>query len=427
LHKLLILVTAIILSLSSLVLGQGGALDVTQALVTKIAPDLAIVTELSVGAPYMGQQFCILYRLRAQRPPAAVDIDPQQYSGFWSEVVAISQDSAAVARPVKGQNAVDYMLRQVIAYPLLEGRQQLPPLSIKVKRAGTRSGATDAWDVVGASSPIVLEVVPLPPGPAATSDLPFVGGIQGALKGAGGGTHELQLEIQGTANLAFFKPLLWLKAPPGVQLRAFLEGTDPLAQTLEIEGRRQLSLLQRQRWRITYSGNGGALRFDGFYLPVFDPFSKTWQSQFISGLTLGEGETGPDPTGGNIDARAATRTVGFFQSRLILWLGGGAAGLVLVAAWFVWRRGRMREDKPGYAGSIPLLEKKLRTSPRAFIDGAHKVLYRYALDQQRAYTLGGGETELDQCWLAIQKFRFSQEPVPMEACEAILQAIRKIL
>jgi hypothetical protein len=400
----------------------------SQGAVSQIAPDFAIITEVSLDTPYVGQQFCIIYKLRAQHPPAAVDIDPQQYSGFWTELIPIAADSASAARVLKAQGVVEYLLRQVIAYPLQEGEQKLPPLSLKVKRVGNTAVRREDWDVIGASVPGAIEVLPLPPRPQSGPGVSLVGGIEGALRWAGSGRQALILEIQGTANLALFKPLDWLRPPVGVRFQEQLAGSDNLTQTTDIEGKRQLSLLQRQRWLISLSGTESGQRIDGFFLPVFDPLEKTWKDQRIEGLSLPgfEESGGVWPGSGQSNAAKTGRVNGNFLSARAI-LAGALTVLAAVSAVIYLLRRRRSRSNPGAAASIEILEKKLKTSPRAFLDGAHKVLLRYAAEMQRSYNLGAQDTPLDRCWITVQKYRFNLEPVAVEVCEDIFQSIKDIL
>ena len=408
--------------------GQGAPVIPSRGSVSQIAPDLAIVTEVSLDAPYVGQQFCIIYKLRAQRPPAAVDIDPQQYSGFWTELIPISADSASAARVLKGQGVVEYLLRQVIAYPLQEGEQRLPALSLKVKRALSTTAQRDDWDIVGASVPVVIEVLPLPPRPQSGPGAPLVGGVEGALRWAGAGRQALIFEIQGTANLALFRPLDWLRPPAGVRFQEQLAGSDELTQTLDVEGKRQLSLLQRQRWLISVSGGESGQRIDGFFLPIFEPLEKVWKDQRVEGLSLpGLEQSGVGwPSTGKTSAAKTGGLTSIFRSTVALWAMSVTGMVAVLALVFLLRRRKSRSN-PGAEGSIAILEKKLRTSPRAFLDGAHKVLLRCAAEMQRSYNLGALDTPLDRCWITVQKYRFNLEPVQAEVCEDIFQSIKEIL
>ncbi len=408
--------------------GQGTPSNPSRSFVSQISPDLAIVTEVSLDTPYVGQQFSIIYKLRAQRPPAAVDIDPQQYSGFWTELVPISQDTASSPRVLKGQAAVDYLLRQVIAYPLLEGKQKLPPLSLKVKRAGNISDRRDDWDLLGASTPVDIVVASLPPTSQAGAGTALVGSVTGAMNWAGGGRQALMLEIQGTANLALFKPLDWLPPPAGVQVHEQLVSADKQTQTMDIEGKRQLSLVQRQRWLLSVTGGESGQRFEGFFLPVFEPREKVWKSIRIEGLSLPGSE--PSAPGSNVAGkRVAARTgalARLFQSQALV-VAFGVTGLAAVLVWIFWMSRNHARGNFGGEASIAVLEKKLRTSPRAFLDGAHKVLARCAVEMQRAHNLGAEDALLDRCWTAVQKHRFTVEPLTLDACEEMFKSIKQLL
>ncbi len=408
--------------------GQGMPADVSHSFVSRISPDLSVVTEVSLTNPYVGQQFSIVYKLRAQRPPAAVDIDPQQYSGFWTEMVPISQDSTSSPRVLKGQAAVDFLLRQVIAYPLLEGRQELPPLSLKIKRASSTPDRRDDWDLLGASAPVDIEVMPLPPAPQTLRGTALVGKVSGEMSWQEEGHQTLLLEMQGTANLALFNLRDWIRPTAGAQIREQLLSADRQTQTVDIEGKRQLSLLQRQRWLIRIAVSEQAQPLTGFSLPVFEPREKLWRNARIEGPSVLAVE--PQIPGSNSAGKRAPEPVGKL-SRMplsqVLIVVIGATCLVTMPVWILWRRRKGVRSQSGGEATIAALEKKLRTSPRAFLDGAHKVLARCAVDLQRQHNLGAEETLLDRCWIAVQKRRFTVEPLTRDACEEVLQSIKKLL
>jgi hypothetical protein len=46
-----------------------------------LSPHVAVVTEISHGAAFVGQQLSVIYKLRCSIPPLAVD-DPQDFTGF---------------------------------------------------------------------------------------------------------------------------------------------------------------------------------------------------------------------------------------------------------------------------------------------------------------------------------------------------------
>ncbi|MGA2263703.1 MAG: hypothetical protein ABSH28_19980 [Acidobacteriota bacterium] len=407
---------------------QGIPPDQSRTFVSQIAPDLAIVTELSIGEPYVGQQFSIVYRLRAQQAPAAVDIDPQQYPGFWTEAIPISQQAASTPRPIQKGGPVDYLLRQVIAFPLMEGMLTLPPLSLRVKRYGSVSPAGSDWDVVGLSTPDPVHVISPPVAPLPGADLPFVGRIEGKMSLAGEGQPDFVLEVEGTANLSLFQPLDWLQPPPGLRFHARLAAAENVAQIVDREGKRQILLVQRQRWLIGFSGGESGQRIDDFFLPVFEPHEKAWKGLSITGLKLPDlsstsQNSAASPHRGATETGICSRLFGSSGALVVLALAALAAILPLVL-WL--RAGRFRKDR-GTDECLTALEKKLRTSPRAFLDKAHRVLAQYAETIQRSHNLGVEDTMLDRCWISVQRFRFDITPLSSEVCREILNSIRQII
>jgi hypothetical protein len=401
------------------------AIDTPQIFVSQIAPDFSILTEVSIAEPYVGQQFSIIYRLRAQRSPAAVDVDPQQFPGFWTEAIPISQESTSTARPLKG--AVDYLLRQVVAFPLMTGTLQLPPLSLKIKRSGLVTAKRDDWDVIGSSAPVPIYSLQLPgerpPGP----DLPFVGGAQGTMSWTGEGRPSILLEVQGTANLALFQPLDWLHPPDGIKFQARLAAADHVASTIDREGRRQLSLIQRQRWIISVTGGKQGQQIGDLVLPLFEPSEKAWRDLRITGIEV-PASAAPTQAG---EKPNAPGTAAGPSARLLPWPGVPAAVtlLVLGAALMlaIWLRKRHAPKSKRAEESLAALEKKLRTSPRAFLDGAHKLLAQLAEETGRRDDLGARETLLDHCWISVQRYRFNTEPLPPEIRDETMNSIRQLL
>jgi hypothetical protein len=402
--------------------------DPARTFVSQIARDFAIVTEISLQDPYVGQQFSVIYRLRAQQPPAAVDIDPQQYAGFWTEMIPISQESASTARPLRGQGVVDFLLRQVVAYPIEEGTLQLPPLSIKVKRAGRVSSQPDDWDVVGLSAPIEIRSLPLPPGPESVRTMPLVGSAEGSMSWEGDGYTTIVLEMQGTANLALFKPLDWLILRPSQVCQAHLVRAENIARTTDLAGKRRLSLVQRQRWILRLAGVGPGQEVDDLVLPVFAPIDGSWQSLRVQGIKLPaslsaafEANTGAASM--SVDTGTRPR-----RSRwTVLNIGIGLAGLAVIGTLLFWLAKKYWPGADRVPDSPAVLEKKIKISPRAFLDGAHKLLEKCALEMGRQHNLGAEDTLLDRCWISVQRYRFNLEPLPVEARNEILSCVRQIL
>ncbi len=395
--------------------------------VSPLAPDLTVVTEISHGEPYIGQQFSIIYRLRAQRPPAAVDINPQQYPGFWTELVPIDQESATTARPVTGRKEVEYLLRQVIAYPLAEGALQLPPLSLKIKRTGSLSSQLLDWDVEGSSAPVGIRARAAPAGPDPGKGFPFVGQVQGELQLDKEYPSSLVLEIQGTANLAFFQPFEWMNLSPGLPCRATLASSDDISRTFDSGGKRQLSLLQRQRWILSFPEGFPGPRSGEMVIPVLDPQSGIWGETRIAGIQVRDESS----TMRVHDQYQSEDLDGFtdksydFLLRSLPWIAGIA---VLAITIFLARRLRLLSPKDESLETIlASLKRKPRISARSFLDAAHKILERHAESLGRSETLGARDTALDRCWLQVQSYRFSKEILPAQVRGELIASMRQIL
>jgi len=264
------------------------------AVVTPIAEDMAIVTEISHASPCVGQQFNVIYWLRARRSPAAIDIDPQQFPSFWSEVVPVPPESQSRSRMSQGQ--VEFLLRQVIAFPLVHGDLELPLISLKIKRARGIASRGAEWDVRGTSKPVWLKIRAVPGRGPQQDTVPLVGDVKGSMI-LGGAESEFHatLELEGTANLALLQPAIRLADAPDVLLSTSLIDAERLARTVDTAGSRVLQLLMRYRWgiRVAARRRERAPRLEDLMLPVYDPDNARWREIRIPGIQFGSAQAPP--------------------------------------------------------------------------------------------------------------------------------------
>src|SRR5688572_13606883 len=146
---------------------------------TQISPNLSIVREINPANPYAGQQFSIIYSLYAFQFPVAVDIEPQQYSHFWTEIIPLTEQTRTITRIIHGRARHEFLLRQVVAYPLSTGILELPPLALKVKMTGNLAAGSENWDLIAQSKADFIRVRPLPPHQESTTGVPFTGSMSG--------------------------------------------------------------------------------------------------------------------------------------------------------------------------------------------------------------------------------------------------------
>lgn len=254
---------------------------------SRIGPDFAVITEVSSSAPHVGEQFSIIYWLRAQRAPVAVDIDPQQFPSLWTETVPVSTESGSGVRSRSGYS--EFLLRQVVAFPLAEGQAVLPGLSLKIKRMGNQSRDRDDWDLVAKSEPVRVRVLPVPDSGWARGQLPLVGTLRGEiLPGSAADAGRVILEMEATANISWFQPEEWLRQAEGTPIRSRLLSSENQARIVDMGGQRRLSIVIRQRWSLEKGeGAGEGTRFDDLVVPVFDPVALEWTRVRIPGISDG--------------------------------------------------------------------------------------------------------------------------------------------
>lgn len=400
--------------------------------VSTISPDLAIVSEVSATDPFVGQQFSVIYSLRAAQALSAVDVDPQQYSGFWTVLAPLPEQPRPTVRFIKGRRVYEFLLRQLIAFPLWAGSLELPPLRVKVKRVDSRVSSPDAWDVIGMSAPIILKVSPLPPAVEYSSMPPFVGELEGSLlEDKRGERSELLLELKGTINLALLKPEEWLKAPDQIRSIVRLIDWDDIIQTRDTGDTRQLSLLQRRKWSIHVAGRQArSLHIEDIAIPLYQSKSGQWTSVRIKGLVLARGfaawtaddsQTNPTQEHDALlqDPWRRALLTGLTAATLLLFL------VIIFLRQWMWRR-RLHSTKwPSHV--LAALERKLHTSPRSFLDLAHKVLVGYSEERQSAAVKISASETFDRCWHLVEHHRFSSAPPSQIAQVEILAALRDLL
>src|SRR5688500_10960583 len=153
--------------------------ELSGILTMQISPNLSIVREINPANPYAGQQFTIIYSLHAFQFPVAVDIEPQQYSHFWTEIVPLTAQTRTITRIINGRQRHEFLLRQVVAYPLSTGILELPPLALKIKMTGNLAAGSENWDLIAQSKADFIRVRPLPPQQESTTGVRFTGSMSG--------------------------------------------------------------------------------------------------------------------------------------------------------------------------------------------------------------------------------------------------------
>jgi hypothetical protein len=69
----------------------------------------------------------------------------------------------------------------------------------------------------------------------------------------------------------------------------------------------------------------------------------------------------------------------------------------------------------------------MQTSPRSFLDGAHKLLSEYARRQGIGPQIGRGSDLADRCWKLIERHRFNVEPPPAEVTSDIMNSLKLLI
>lgn len=395
-------------------------------LTTQISPNLSIVREINPANPYAGQQFSIIYSLYAFQFPVAVDIEPQQYSHFWTEIIPLTGQTRTLTRIIHGRARHEFLLRQVVAYPLSTGLLELPPLALKIKMTGNLAAGSENWDLIAQSKADFIRVRPLPPRQESTTGAPFTGSMSGQWSEVPTGPgHEVQLQIRGNANLAFFRPQDWVRSRGGFYYSPRLVNAESEIQTRDLGGNRQLSVVHNQRWSIRVFPSGQApVQMEDLVIPLFEPESGTWSALRIPGFPLRAAVAGVED-----HVEEKTQRVGerHFVARYAPWV----VGLGALGALILWRVRKIWWGKEGsrfhtWANrELGILRKQSGKAPRSFIETAHRVLQRYA-DEQNIRP-GHEDTAFQQCWSRVERNRFVAEDPSSEEQARLLEAIQTLL
>lgn len=262
---------------------------------TQVAEGVRLVTAVSSTTPFLGEQISIVYRIQTGVAIAALDVDPQNFDGFWSVVVPVSEPGPAGGR--SDMRSQELILRQVVVWPLRVGTLGLPPLRVKLRLSGQRRG-DGSWDLIAESEPPAIVVRAVPQAPA--QSLPLVGKVTAALQAPvdGGG---MVLELAGTANLSFFEPVHWLRSGSLASPRVALLDSDQVPQRQFKDGALDLTLLQRRRWRLLRAG-GSALPGTLPDIRFFDPADESWKTVTVPGARGGGQPRESAPSGAEVAA-----------------------------------------------------------------------------------------------------------------------------
>jgi hypothetical protein len=423
---------ALLLALGFIFHSDGGLLfsreDEGGVFTAQIAPGLKITTEVSSQFPHVGQQFSILYSLVTQRYPTAIDIEPQQYSGFWTEIVPLAEQTRTITRLLDGRPTHEFLLRQVIASPMEEGALGLPPLSVKIMMGGSAAAGPPRWDVVAKSDPVSLTVLPLPAQEAGAATSLLVGALEGRLEESKRSQgREVILDLQGSANLAFFQPLDWLRGTGVTFLAPRLVQAESFVETWDTGHRRRLTMQQHHRWAIwAIPQNGAARRVEDLQIPVFDPGRGTWANVRIPGVDVRTPSATTRAPSPGLTPPSEGWSVGFLgHYRRSLWAGVVLA-LVCLGVWFLWKRNTAPVTLHWLGSSLEKLQQQSSRAPRSFVETAHKILERYAEENHLVPGSGDKDSPFVQCWLEVEKFRFSGGEPPAEARQRILQLLHAV-
>jgi hypothetical protein len=174
------------------------------------AKDIYITAQLSNRKPYVGEQVIYTWRLFRRVQIADAQLEPQEFNGFLVENLGELREYRSV---VGGQQYIVSEIRKAL-FPQEEGTLQIPASKVScqiVKRQRSRRGGifddffgrTTTEPKIIRSSPLSVEVKPLPPPPSGYSGLVGSFDLQATLSKRTlkvGESTTLTLTVSGTGN-----------------------------------------------------------------------------------------------------------------------------------------------------------------------------------------------------------------------------------
>jgi hypothetical protein len=272
----------------------------------------------------------------------------------------------------------------------------------------------------------------LPANPGSEKLSHLVGSLSGRLRPIEGSEEQsFLMDLEGTANIAFINPQSFLHCHGATLLPPRLLKAESEVNTMDIGGRRKLTLVFRRTWAAKLLTAGKeTVRIDDLHIPVFQPEAAEWREARVEGLSL----LAPAVTGGGSGPSGAPRTqettrIGDFLRRygialLSLLAGVAAAG---VTWWFVWGRAARHSPEHWRVHYLGRLERQSQRAPRSFVETAHRFLARYASENHLKPKPGSEETPFDQCWAEIERCRFNGGEPPAGKREHILRLMQLML
>jgi hypothetical protein len=120
----------------------------------------------------------------------------------------------------------------------------------------------------------VLHVRDVPPTGRAPR-WPLVGSVAASShEGRHAGYPETILELKGTAHLDLFDLAEWLRFLGHNDLLVRSLDSENSVQTVDMRGKRQISLIQRRRWAIRATGGSRAVK--SLTIPIFQPDTQSF-------------------------------------------------------------------------------------------------------------------------------------------------------
>jgi hypothetical protein len=280
--------------------------------VTDLAPGISVIVDVSEIQPWVGQQFGIVYRLRLRVPVSAVDVDPQSFTGLWTHTIPIPEGGES------GRTGSDeFLLRQLVAWPLAPGPFQIPPLRVRIQTAGGASSGLQA-----SSEAIAGTARKVPPAIEGPDSFPMAGSLAGRLRQERRESGVWLLELQGSALVALLDPQHALRRcfrNPVTVLPA--ESDDTATQILE-GGIRAITVVQRRRWLIVDASGSRASPTAAPSIPLFRLPAAAWSRAEV---ILDPGDAVSDSAGSSSSQNAPAPTNTAAGRR-------GVRGLVVVAS-----------------------------------------------------------------------------------------------
>jgi hypothetical protein len=280
--------------------------------------NLYIKAIVSKSTAYLGEPLTVTYKVYNRYPMVNFsDVKIPSFNGFFTEEIAMDKNGKSVTEVINGVQYTTVEIKKTLLIPQKSGKLEIPTLDATfiVRERTTPQSIFDQLlgggyrdvEVKVKSKPLILDVLPLPPGGKPADFSGAVGQYtfdvsSGSDKLKSGDAFNLKMTIRGKGNLKLIEN-------PVIQVPAEIELYDPqVKESVQVNsggmsGSKTFEYLMIPR-------AGGTYTIGPFSFAYFDPQRKTYQVLSSPAIRLEVEKTAGDQRiSGRSSSKSGTRVI----------------------------------------------------------------------------------------------------------------------